>query len=125
MWIFVIRVFIPAILSNHELAAFTMNIVLVSTYDLGHQPFGLAEPAAWLRARGDCVRMLDLAVENWDNDSFRTADLVAFHVPMHTATRLTARLIPRLIRLNHEVHIAAFGLYAPTNEAYLREQSSH
>lgn len=98
-----------------------MNIVLVSTYDLGHQPFGLAEPAAWLRARGDCVRMLDLAVENWDDDSFLTADLVAFHVPMHTATRLAARLIPRLIRLNPEVHIAAFGLYAPTNEVYLRD----
>ena len=98
-----------------------MNIVLVSTYDLGHQPFGLAEPAAWLRARGDRVQMLDLAVESWDDDSFRNADLIAFHVPMHTATRLTARLIPRLIRVNPEVHIATFGLYAPTNEAYLRE----
>ena len=27
-----------------------MNVVLISTYELGHQPFGLASPAAWLKA---------------------------------------------------------------------------
>ena len=32
-----------------------MRIVLISTYDLGHQPFGLASPAAWLRAEGHDV----------------------------------------------------------------------
>ncbi|MCD6031138.1 MAG: hypothetical protein K0S78_3312, partial [Thermomicrobiales bacterium] len=26
-----------------------MNVVLISTYELGRQPFGLASPAAWLR----------------------------------------------------------------------------
>ena len=52
-----------------------MDVVLVSTYELGHQPFGLAEPAAWLRARGDSVCTLDLAVENWDEDVFRNVDL--------------------------------------------------
>jgi hypothetical protein len=62
-----------------------MDVVLVSTYELGHQPFGLAEPAAWLRKHGDCVRTLDLAVKNWDDDVFREADLCAFYVPMHTA----------------------------------------
>ena len=29
-----------------------MRILLVSTYDLGRQPLGLASPAAWLRAAG-------------------------------------------------------------------------
>ena len=98
-----------------------MNVVLISTYELGHQPFGLAEPAACLRARGDSVRTLDLAVESWDEDLVREADLAAFYVPMHTATRLAARLIPRVKHLNSRAHIAAYGLYAPTNEAYLRE----
>ena len=98
-----------------------MDVVLVSTYELGHQPFGLAEPAAWLRARGDSVCTLDLAVENWDEDVFRNVDLAAFYVPMHTATRLAARLIPRVRTLNPRAHIAAYGLYAPMNEAYLRE----
>ena len=98
-----------------------MDVVLVSTYGLGHQPFGLAEPAAWLLERGDSLRTLDLAVEEWDEDVFRKADLVAFYVPMHTATRLAARLIPRVRHLNPNAHIAAFGLYAPMNEDYLRE----
>ena len=39
------------------------RVVLISTYDLGRQPFGLASPAAWLARRGDRVRCLDLAVE--------------------------------------------------------------
>jgi hypothetical protein len=25
-----------------------LRALLISTYDLGHQPFGLASPAAWL-----------------------------------------------------------------------------
>ena len=29
-----------------------VRAVLISCYDLGHQPFGLAEPAAWLRRSG-------------------------------------------------------------------------
>ncbi len=98
-----------------------MNVVLISTYELGHQPFGLAEPVAWLRERGDSVRTLDLAVESWDEDVVGKADLAAFYVPMHTATRLAARLIPRVKLLNPRTHIAAYGLYAPMNEAYLRE----
>ena len=28
-----------------------MRALLISTYELGRQPFGLASPAAWLRAR--------------------------------------------------------------------------
>ena len=36
-----------------------MNIVLISTYELGHQPFGLASPAAWLRREGHEVFCLD------------------------------------------------------------------
>ena len=35
--------------------------LLISTYDLGHQPFGLASPAAWLRRVGLEVRCVDLA----------------------------------------------------------------
>ena len=39
-----------------------MRVVLVSTYDLGRQPFGLASPAAWLRARDRLATQID-AVE--------------------------------------------------------------
>lgn len=96
------------------------QVLLVSTYELGHQPFGLAEPAAMLRQRGALVKTLDLAVECLDEEVFRGADLIAFYVPMHTATRLAARMIPKVRGLNPGAHIAAYGLYAPMNEAYLR-----
>ncbi len=97
-----------------------MRALLLSTYDLGRQPFGLASPAAWLARAGTDVTMNDLAVEPLDEDAARAADLIAFHVPMHTATRLAARAIPRVRALNGRAHLACFGLYAPMNAEYLR-----
>ena len=43
-----------------------MNVLLISTYELGHQPFGLASPAAWLAEAGADVHCLDLAIEELD-----------------------------------------------------------
>jgi hypothetical protein len=96
-----------------------MNVVLISTYELGHQPFGLASPAAWLRAQGEAVTCLDLSREEFREDPVRAADLVAFYVPMHTATRLAAQLIERVQQLNPKAHLCFYGLYAPVNATYL------
>lgn len=97
-----------------------VNALLVSTYDLGRQPFGLASPAAWLEAEGIPVRCLDLAVEPLDEAAVRAAGLVAFYLPMHTATRLVRHVIPRVRALNPDAHLCAYGLYAPMNDAWLR-----
>src|SRR6202049_2565331 len=97
-----------------------MNLVLISTYELGRQPFGLASPAAWLRARGHEVACLDLSREALDEGAIRAADLIAFYVPMHTATRLAAGLIAPVRAMNPRAHICFYGLYAPVNEEYLR-----
>jgi len=94
------------------------RVLLISTYELGHQPFGLAEPIAWLRRAGHDVRALDLAVEQLDEQAVRDADLVAVYLPMHTATRLAARLIPRLRHTNPTAHLAAYGLYAPLQASF-------
>jgi radical SAM superfamily enzyme YgiQ (UPF0313 family) len=40
---------------------------------------------------------------------------------MHTATRLALPLIARVRRVNQDARLCAFGLYAPLNEAALRE----
>ena len=53
-----------------------------------------------LRQRGALVKTLDLAVECRDEEVFGGADLIAFYVPMHTATRLAARMIPEVRGLN-------------------------
>src|SRR5574341_2407766 len=97
-----------------------MQVVLISSYELGRQPFGLASPAAWVRHAGGVVTCLDLAVQRLDEEAIRTADLVAFYVPMHTATRLAAALLPRVKTLNPRAHLCFYGLYAPVNEGYLR-----
>ena len=97
-----------------------MNIVLISTYELGRQPFGLASPAAWLRKRGHKVVTLDLARQSQDESAIRSAELIAIYLPMHTATRLAAQLIPSLRKLNSSAHLCCYGLYAPMNVEYLR-----
>ena len=98
-----------------------MKVVLISTYELGHQPFGLASPAAWLQRSGAEVTCLDLSRQPLQENAVRAADLIAFYVPMHTATRLAIRLIEPLRGLNPRAHLCFYGLYAPVNEAYLRE----
>jgi radical SAM superfamily enzyme YgiQ (UPF0313 family) len=97
-----------------------VNIVLISTYELGRQPFGLASPAAWLRKRGHHVSALDLSRQPLEQAAVRGAALVAVYLPMHTATRLAAQLIPSLRRLNPDAHYCCYGLYAPMNVDYLR-----
>jgi len=97
-----------------------VNIVLISTYELGRQPFGLASPAAWLRKRGHEVVCLDLSRQSLDDAAIRTAGLIALYLPMHTATRLAAKLIPQLRELNPIAHLCCYGLYAPMNAEYLR-----
>jgi radical SAM superfamily enzyme YgiQ (UPF0313 family) len=97
-----------------------MKVLLVSTYELGHQPFGLASPAAWIAARGHQVTCADLGVETLDAASVREAGLVGFYLPMHTATRLAAKVIEKVRGLNPSAHICCYGLYAPLNESYLR-----
>lgn len=97
-----------------------MNIVLISTYELGRQPFGLASPAAWLRKRGHEVACLDLTRQSLDETAIANARLIALYLPMHTATRLAAQLLPGLRQRNPGAHLCCYGLYAPMNAEYLR-----
>ena len=99
----------------------TFPVVLVSPYELGRQPFGLAEAAAWLRDAGFPVRCVDLSRERPDPGALRDAGLVAVHLPMHTAGRIAAAAFGRLRELAPHARLAVFGLYAPVNEAYFRE----
>jgi radical SAM superfamily enzyme YgiQ (UPF0313 family) len=90
-----------------------VKILLISTYELGRQPFGLASPASWLREAGHTVTCLDLSRQSLDEQTVRKASLIAFYVPMHTATRLTLQLLESLRRINPDAHFCAYGLYAP------------
>lgn len=97
-----------------------MKIVLISTYELGRQPFGLASPAAWLQEEGAEVICMDTSRKQWDESAIREAALIAFYVPMHTATRLATELLSLVRKINPRAHICFYGLYASLNEDWLR-----
>jgi len=98
-----------------------MKVLLVSTYELGRQPFGLASPAAWLAAAGHDVICADLCMESLPADAVAAAQLISFYLPMHTATRLAVEVIPKIRTLNSSAHFCCYGLYAPLNDSYLRK----
>ena len=89
-----------------------MRVLLVSTYELGHQPLHSASAAGALLQTGHEVRCLDLSVEMWDGASVAWADSVAISVPMHTATRLAERAAQRIRQDSPDTPIAFYGLYA-------------
>ena len=89
-----------------------MRVLLVSTYELGHQPLHLAAPAAALRAAGHDVRTLDTSVEPWTREPVEWAEAVAFSVPMHTAMRLTLRAAAAVRAARPGLPICLYGLYA-------------
>ena len=94
-------------------------MLLVSTYELGHQPLGLAAPAAALRAAGHEVRTLDLAVDVPLPTVLRDVDLVAISIPMHTAARIGLAFARAARAAAPGATIACYGLYASPLHAQL------
>ncbi len=72
------------------------RVLLISTYEQGHQPLGIAMPTAALLAAGHQVRAVDLAVESVSaerlNQLAADAELIGISTPMHTAARLGVRI---------------------------------
>jgi radical SAM superfamily enzyme YgiQ (UPF0313 family) len=98
-----------------------MKVVLINPYEIGRQPFGLAEPAAWLTRAGCTVHCLDLALQRLEPEVLRDARVVAIYVAMHTATRIAMEAIPRVRAIAPQAHLCVYGLYAPMNEKLLRD----
>ena len=92
-----------------------MRVLLVSTYELGHQPLHVAMPATALLAAGYDVRCVDVAVDPLDGAAVDWADRVAFSVPMHTAMRLALRVAETIRARRPELPLCFYGLYAPVS----------
>jgi len=92
-----------------------VRALLVSGYELGHQPLHLASPAAALLAAGHDVRCLDLSIDPYDPELVDWAEALAFSVPMHTAMRLAVRAAGAVRRRRPELPICFYGLYAPVS----------
>ena len=96
------------------------RVALISPYELGRQPFALAEPSALLKREGFTVDCMDLSLQTLDPAILKEAKLVALYVGMHTATRIAVEALPRIRSLAPAAHLCVYGLYAPMNEALLR-----
>jgi radical SAM superfamily enzyme YgiQ (UPF0313 family) len=94
-------------------------VLLLSCYELGHQPLGIAWPRAFLEQAGFAPDVLDLAVEAFDDAKVRRARFVGIAVPMHTALRLGVRAAERIRSVNPGCFICFYGLYALLNADYL------
>ncbi len=95
------------------------SILLISCYELGHQPLGVALPLGFLHRAGFEPDALDIAVEEFDAEKVARAGFVGISVPMHTALRLGVRVSERIRQLNPDCHICFYGLYAALNSDYL------
>ena len=94
-------------------------VLLLSCYELGHQPLALASPLAFLERAGFAPAALDLSVEPFDPGRVTRARLVAISVPMHTALRLGMQVAEEVRRVNPGCHVCFYGLYASLNADYL------
>lgn len=100
-----------------------MSILLISPYDLGRQPFALAQTSAWLKDNNFSVECLDLSVQKLDEQSLKQADLIGLYLGMHTATRIALKALPKINQLASNATIFTFGLYAPLNQAILSQHN--
>ncbi|HUG14696.1 MAG TPA: hypothetical protein VMM78_06715 [Thermomicrobiales bacterium] len=109
--------------AKRELGAVDLSepgaILLVSCYELGHQPLNLAMPMAYLRRAGYDPRAVDTAVESLEDGQIAASRFVAISAPMHTALRLGTELAGSVRALNPGATICYFGLYAWMNADYL------
>jgi radical SAM superfamily enzyme YgiQ (UPF0313 family) len=97
-------------------------VLLISCYELGHQPLGLGWPKAFLERAGYSPDTIDLAVDPLDEAKVRRACLVGIAVPMHTALRLGVRAAERIRKYNPACRVVFYGLYALLNAPYLLKE---
>lgn len=95
------------------------DILVVTCYELGHQPLAVAWPAAFLERAGYRPAVMDVSVEPVDAEKLRRARLVAVSVPMHTALRLGLEIAAQARSVNPSAHVCFFGLYATLNADFL------
>jgi radical SAM superfamily enzyme YgiQ (UPF0313 family) len=95
-----------------------VKILLLSTYELGHQPLGIAGPGAVLEQAGHHVEAVDLSVDTLPETATMDKDAVVFSVPMHTATELAIEVARRIGSGGWRPAFAFVGLYANVLEGH-------
>ena len=99
------------------------EILLISCYELGHQPLHLASLYSLLTQAEYNPTPIDTAVESLSDEAMRRARFVGISVPMHTALRLGEEVARRVRALNPDAFICLYGLYALLNADYLLQDT--
>ena len=99
-------------------------VVLISCYELGHQPIAVASPLAFLREAGFQPWAMDVAAEDFSQEKIANAKFVGISVPMHTALRLGVEVAAKIRETNPKCHICFYGLYGLLNKDYLLENGA-
>ena len=97
----------------------TGDILLISCYELGHQPLSLASPLGYLKSAGYPATALDAAVDKIPETAIRRARFIGLSVPMHTAMRVGMDITRHIRTINKEAYLCFYGLYASLNADYL------
>lgn len=97
-----------------------MNVLLISPYELGRQPFALAHPAALLRAAGHKVSLLDLSLSSLPHERLYEFDIIGVSLGMHTATRIALTLLPGVRAQARGAKLVCYGVYGPPNTEALK-----
>ncbi len=100
------------------------SVLLISCYELGHQPMGVALPLGFLEDAGYVPDAMDIAVEEFETEKIARARFVGISVPMHTALRLGVRVIEGIRDINPKCRICCYGLYAALNSDFLLEHGA-
>jgi radical SAM superfamily enzyme YgiQ (UPF0313 family) len=100
------------------------SILLISCYELGHQPLAAASPLGFLERAGFAADVLDISVDPFDDAKVERARFVGISVPMHTALRLGMRVAQRVREINPDAVVCFYGLYAALNSDYLLENGA-
>ena len=98
------------------------DILLISCYELGHPPFGVALLSGFLEKAGFLADTIDLAVCKLSNEKLLHAKLIGISVPMHTALRIGVKVAEQARKINPSCKIVFFGLYASLNADFLFER---
>jgi radical SAM superfamily enzyme YgiQ (UPF0313 family) len=97
-------------------------ILLLSCYELGHQPHSIALALGLLQQAQLPATVQDLSVETLNPSLLAAAQLIAISTPMHTALRLAVSLLPTIKQHAPNTKLIFWGHYAQLNEAYLLSQ---
>jgi radical SAM superfamily enzyme YgiQ (UPF0313 family) len=100
------------------------GVLLISTYELGHQPLNLAFPLSYIKQAGFQPVAIDTSVEELPESAINRAKFVGISVPMHTALRLGEAIATRVRKINPDAFICFYGLYAWMNADYLLRESA-